>query len=133
MSVTFGNDPAGSNRDAIRILIHDTTGRLSDETIAYFLASEPSVWYAAAMCCDTLAAQQGGKTSLTVGDLSIGYSAGEYKSLSKSFRIRGSLAAVPFAGGISQSDKDTETSDTDRVGPSFTIGMHDDVGSTYGV
>ena len=133
MSVTFTNRPATSNRDLVRILIHDTTGRLSDETIDYFLTSEPSVWYAAAMCCDTLSAEAQGKTSLTVGDLSVGYSAGEYKALAKSFRIRGSRAAVPFAGGITQSDKNTETADSDRAEPSFAIGMHDDAGSTYGI
>jgi hypothetical protein len=115
------------------VLVQDTTGRLSDETINYFLTSEPSVWYAAAMCCDTLAAEAGGKTSLTVGDLSVAYSAGEYKSLARNFRIRGSRAAVPFAGGIKVSDKNTETDDTDRVPHAFAIGMHDDAGSTYAV
>ncbi len=133
MTVTFTNNPAGSNRDLIRILVHDTTGQLSDETINYFLTSEPSVWYAAAMCCDTLAAEHGGRTSLTVGDLTVGYSAAEYKSLARNYRTRGSLAAVPFAGGIRESDKDTEATDTDRVPHAFSIGMHDDNGSTYDV
>lgn len=135
MTATFTNNPSGSNRDLVRILIQDTTGRLSDETINYFLTSEPSVWYAAAICAETLAGLMGGSGSLTVGDLSSvsWLSAPQLRSLAKSFRVRGSLAAVPFAGGISQSDKNTETANTDRVSPSFTVGMHDDVGSTYGV
>jgi len=131
MTATFTNKPDTSNLDLVRILVNDTTGSLSDETINYFLASEPSVWYAAAMCCDTLASQAGGQTSLTVGDLSIAYSAGEYKTMAKSYRIRGARGAVPFAGGISVSAKDTEKDDTDRVAPAFSIGMHDDPGTTY--
>ena len=133
MTVTFGNNPSGSNRDLVRILVQDTTGRLTDETIDYFLTSEPSVWYAAAMCADTLAGLMGGSASVTVGDLSSvnWLSAPQLRSLAKSFRMRGSLAAVPFAGGIKQSDKDTENADTDRVPHAFGIGKLDDQGSTY--
>jgi hypothetical protein len=131
MSVTFTNDPAGSNRDLVRIIVNDTTGKLSDETIAYFLASEPSVWYAAAMCADTIAGQYSQAGDLTVGDLTIRRNVAEYRSLARSLRQRGSLGAVPFAGGISQADKDAETSDTDRVAPAFRVGQTDDPGSTY--
>lgn len=133
MSVTFTNKPATSNRDLVRILIHDTTGKLSDETIDYFLSSEPSVWYAAAMCCDAIAGQQAGVSGMTVGDLSITYGGTQsnYASLAKQLRMRGSRAAVPFAGGIKITDKDTELADTDRAEHAFSVGMHDDVGSTY--
>jgi hypothetical protein len=135
MSVTYGNDPAHSNLDLVRVLVQDTTGRLSDETINCFLTSEPSVWYAAAMCADTLAGLMGGSGSLTVGDLSSvsWLSAPQLRSLAKSLRVRGSQAAVPFAGGIKVSDKDTEKADTDRVPHAFAVGMHDDQGSTYGI
>jgi hypothetical protein len=127
MSVTFGNNPAGSNLDLVRVLINDTTGRLSDETINYFLTSEASVWYAAAMCAETIGGQYSQTGDLTVGDLSIRRSVVEYRNLAKQLRARGSRGAVPFAGGMTQSAKLTETLDTDRVPPAFTIGMHDEV------
>ena len=126
MSVTFGNNPAGSNRDLVRILIHDTTGLLSDETIDYFLTSEASVWYAAAMCAETIGGQKSQAGDLTVGDLSIRRTISEYRNLAKQLRSRGSRGAVPFAGGLTLTDKDTERTDTDRVPPAFSIGMHDD-------
>lgn len=129
MSATFGNNPAGSNRDLVRILINDTTGLLSDETINYFLTSEPNVWYAAAMCAETIGGQQSQSGDMTVGDLSIRRVVSEYRNLAKQLRSRGSRGAVPFAGGLTLSDKDTEKTDTDRVPPAFSIGMHDD-GST---
>ena len=131
MSATFTNKPATSNRDLIRILIFDTdtsAAKLSDETIDYFLTSEPSVWYAAAMCAETVAGQYSSKGILRVGDLSIQYGVAEYRSLAKQLRERGTRGAVPFAGGITQSDKDAELADSNRIMSAFTIGMHDDPG-----
>ena len=126
MSVTFGNRPANSNLDLVRILINDTTGRLSDETINYFLASEASVWYAAALCAETIGGQLSQSGDITVGDLSIRRTVNEYRSLAKTLRQRGSRGAVPFAGGISISAKNTERAASDRVVPAFSVGMHDD-------
>lgn len=134
MAATFTNRPANSNRDLIRILVHDTdtaNAKLSDETIDYYLSSEPSVWYAAALAAETIAGQYSAQGTLTVGDLSIQRQVSEYRGLSKQLRMRGARGAVPFAGGIKISDKDTEEDDTDRVAPSFKIGLHDDKGSTY--
>jgi hypothetical protein len=132
MTVTFGNRPAASNLDLVRILINDTTGKLSDESINYFLTSEASVWYAAAMCCDVIAGQSGPVSSMQVGDLSLTYGQSgqtDYKSLARQLRVRGSRGAVPFAGGLTLSDKDAEETDSQRVPPAFRIGIHDDVGS----
>lgn len=131
MAVTFGNSPATRDRDLIRTLIGDTTGKLSDEFIDYAISSEANVWYAAAMCADVIGGQTGTVTDMTVGDLSIRYGTGQtnYAALAKQFRVRGSMSAVPFAGGLTQSDKDTEKDNTDRVVPAFSIGMHDDPAS----
>lgn len=131
MTVTFGNNPAGSNRDLVRILVNDTTGMLSDESIDYFLSSEPSVWYAAAMCADTISGQLAQSGDLTVGDLSIRRQIVGWRSLASDLRRRGSRGAVPFAGGISQTAKNTEQDATDRPPMPFRLGMHDDAGSTF--
>jgi hypothetical protein len=128
MSVTFTNKPATSNRDLVRILINDTTGRLSDEFIDYTLTSEASVWYAAAMCAEAIGGQYSQSGDMTVGDLTLRRTVNEYRNMAKQFRVRGSRSAVPFAGGITQSVKDTELDDSDRVVPAFSIGMHDDPG-----
>ena len=44
------------------------------------------------------------------------------------FEQQASIAsgAMPYAGGISVSDKNAQVSDSDRVSPCFNIGMTDD-------
>lgn len=130
MAVTYGNSPAQSNRDLIRTLVNDTTGRLSDEFIAWTLTAEPNVWYAAALCAETIGGQLSQAGDLTVGDLSIRRTVNEWRNLAKTLRARGSRGAVPFAGGITQTDKDTEQTAADRPAPSFAVGMHDYDSST---
>ena len=137
MSYSYSNNPDGSNTDLLRMLLHDTssgTAKFSDEDLQWFVDNSASVWYAAAEAADTLAARiTASGASKSVGDLRIDYggSATEYHSMAQRFRARGSRAAVPFAGGIFQADKDTENADTDRVTPSFSVGQHDYTGSTY--
>lgn len=52
-----------------------------------------------------------------------------YLALSKTLReaAAGSntFLVAPFCGGISQSDKSSRESDTDRVEPAFTVDMQD--------
>lgn len=129
MSATFGNNPAGSNLDLVRILVHDTTGKLSDETINYLLSSEASVWYAAAMCAETIAGSISQSGDVTVGDLSIRRTVNEYRNLAKQLRLRGARGAVPFMGGLTQTAHAAEA-DTDRIPSAFSVGMHDDPGDS---
>lgn len=135
MSHTFTNNPAGSNIDLLRVLLDDTTtsaSKFSDETLQWFVDNSASVWYAAAEAADTYAGVLAGKGSKRVGDLAVDYggSVGEYRAMAQRFRARGSRGAVPFAGGITRTDKDAERADTDRVGPAFSVGMHDYTGSS---
>jgi len=118
------------------MLLHDMSTdsiKFSDEDLAWFIANSASVWYAAAEAAETyagvLAAAAGSKA---VGDLSVvnaGVNAVYYRSMAARFRARGSRDAVPFAGGISQSGKDAEKADSDRVAPAAAIGIHDYVGT----
>jgi len=142
MSFTYTNHPDASDRDLMRMLLHDTSSgsaKFSDEDLAWFVANSASIWYAAAEAADTYAAQvTAGGVSKQVGDLRIDYgsggggAAGEYHAMAARFRARGSRSAVPFAGGIFQSDKDAEKDSSDRVAPAFSIGMHDERGSSTG-
>jgi hypothetical protein len=136
MSFTFTNNPASSNRDAVRIMLHDTSSgsaKLSDETIDWLLSAEPNLYLAAAAGAETIASEAAREpSSKSVGDLSISYAetAVRYSTLAKSLRMRGIRRVSPVAGGISQSAKDTQYGDSDMTSPAFKVGQFDNPGST---
>jgi len=117
----------------VRFLIGDTLSadpQLQDEEVTYALTVRGSVWAAAATCCLSLSAQYSRKADTVQGDLHSTYSqrskayalrAAEYES--KAVALGG---ALPYAGGISISDKNNVINDSDRVPPNFNIGMDDD-------
>lgn len=136
MSFTYTNDPANSNRDAVRVMVNDTTETghaLSDETIAWLLTSEANVTYAAAAAADMIAGQfadavttkQVGDLRLTKGD-NVGNVAGSYRALAARLRRQAAMnGAAPFSGGISITANDTARDDTDWDRPQTMVGMHD--------
>ena len=112
-----------------RLVPGSTVFSTSTATIGWFVDTEPSLYYAAAAVAESCAATFGGKGALKVGDLAVDYQSGSfYRNLAKQLRTRGALGAVPIAGGITQSDKDAELADSNRIMSAFTIGMHDDPG-----
>lgn len=131
MTWTYSGDPSSTNRDAVRFLIGDTdnTSQLvTDEEIAYMLTQEGSTSSAAARVCRSLAAKYARFMDQSVGDLNISYSQ-RFKQFSemaaKLESDASSRVGIPYAGGISQSDKDSRESDTDRVLPASKVGVHD--------
>jgi len=63
-----------------------------------------------------------------VGDLKINYKQryDNYIALAEKLESKAAVSdAVPFAGGISVSNKDSLQADTDRVKPSIARGLHD--------
>lgn len=131
MTWTYSGDPSSTNRDAVRFLIGDTDNTaqlLTDEEIAFLLTQEGSSTSAAARACRSLAARFAYLIDQSVGDLSISYSQ-RYKQFSELAAqlesTAGSRVGIPYAGGISQSDKDSRESDTDRLLPSSRVGIHD--------
>ncbi len=144
MTATFTNDPAGRQIDAVRMLVGDTDcipetdAALSDESIQWMLNNTNHLFLAAALAAETLAGQNAGTGSRNisekrVGDLAIRYGGGgavsDYKALAKLYRLQAARKATPYAGGISEADKDAQDADTDRVRPAAEIGMHDHRGS----
>lgn len=128
---TYSGDPSSTSRDAVRFLIGDTdnTSQLvTDEEIAYMLTQEGSTSSAAARVCRSLAAKYARFMDQSVGDLNISYSQ-RFKQFSemaaKLESDASSRVGIPYAGGISQSDKDSRESDTDRVLPASKVGVHD--------
>ena len=134
---TFTNSPATSNRDAVRVLVNDTTETghaLSDATIAWLLSSHSSLWFAAAAAAELIAGQfSADVTEKQVGDLRLKKGgagsdpATQYRMLAKHLRTRGALlgAKGPFSGGISQTENTNALSDSDYERPRFAVGMFD--------
>jgi len=143
--MAYGGDPANSNNDAVRALLGDTssTALLSDNEVAWLVASHPNVYYAASVGADMLFAKNAeAVVSKKVGDLSLlkgdasGGVARNYKTLGEQLRLTAARMGVKgFAGGISVSDKDTQVGDSDWDNPGIGLGMHDydTANSTSGV
>lgn len=126
MSWSYSGDPADSDKDQVRFRVGDTdtTDQLvSDEEILWAISAEPSTIYASALILENLAARFARQANKWVGDLRLELSdrAKAYERQAKQLRQQASITSggIPFAGGISISDKDSYRDDTDRVRPSF--------------
>lgn len=131
MTWTYSGDPSASSLDEVRFLIGDTDSTdplISNEEIAYALAQEANALLAAARICRAISATYARKADKSVGDLHISFkqSYDNYLALASELESRGNMSsAMPYAGGISVSDKNSVDADTDRVRPSIRKGMHD--------
>lgn len=133
MTWTYSGDPATCDRDAIRFTIGDTDSAdelLTDEEIAYLLATCGSVQAAAINGCLTLAAKFSRLADKSIGDMSLSYSqrAANYLTLAKT--LKGSLGnvAVPFAGGSTNEPifkNDMDSYDSSRYIPETYNGVGD--------
>jgi len=138
MAFTYGGAPETSDRDAVRLMINDTsTGpqELSDAEIAWLIASHPDNWFAASAGANLKASKFSASANAKwVGDLKIETSqqAQEFRDLSEKLRLIALRRGVkPAVGGISISQRETDLSDTDWDRPEFVIGQNDfDSGST---
>jgi hypothetical protein len=136
--MTFTYTP-GSTTSAtrVRLLVGDTDPnaplqeRLEDEEITDLLLIFGGYRAAAAGGAEALAAKFArSATNKTMGQASLAWKRfDQLTALAKTLRSSVSLAAVPFAGGISVSQKETLEQDTDRVTPSFQKGMLDNPSS----
>jgi hypothetical protein len=123
---------AKSPKDAVRLLIGDTDSTnplMQDEEINYFLSKRPNTYGTAAECCRSLAVRFSSSATTAAGDTKIAYS-----DLAKAFAARATAfesqaansgAGMPYAGGISQADKENQLEDPDRVTPQFALGDDD--------
>lgn len=120
-------------KDAVRLLIGDTQDcdkQMQDEEINYIYGIRGSLYGTAADCCRALAArfsrfvdQQAGTSKLFYSQMAKAYST---KAIEFDTKAAVFGSAMPYAGGISLSDKQRQDMDTDRVKPAFTKGMTDD-------
>ena len=130
MAWTYTNAPATVERDAVRLLCGDTNSAdqlVSDEEIAYFLATEAGVSMAAASACEAIAAKlarKEGSVSRRSGSISSTGSA-SYLEKAKTLRRRAAMSAEWFFGGQTKSGKAALRADSDAVQPHFTVGRDD--------
>lgn len=134
---TWNYDPqsvATSDLMKVRLWVGDVNPndqQLQDAEILYFISQKFTVIGAAADCARAIANRYSRKVDVTnPGDLRTNYSAQAKaymevaKQLDTQAKQRGG-GIIPFAGGISISGKIATQQDTDRVQPSFNIGMDD--------
>ena len=142
MSWTYGGDPAANARDAIRFLIGDTDTTdqlLSDEEIAW-VNSEASgtstgttaLYDAAYRCCLTVASKLAREADKQIGDLSVSMSqrAKAYREQAASLKAlsgREGGVPIPYAGGITISDKDIDEENSDIFRTWFSSGQFENV------
>jgi len=125
--------------DTIRILIQDTgvPPLLSDEDITAIIEVEPNIYYAASICCSSLAAYFAKKVNLSVDVIEIESSQKfeHYTALAKVYENRakqgGGVGGSSIVGtgvvvtGVSQSEIANVESDADRVESVFTMDLFD--------
>lgn len=135
MTFTYSNDPSNSNRDAVRVLVNDTTettNSITDETITWLLEVNGNVWYAAADAAELFASVYANAVSeKQVGDLKVksggGDPAARWRERATDLRAKGGVKGfTAYSGGISIADKDAELADSDRPADQAWVGMHDD-------
>lgn len=102
---------------------------LYDQEITYCLSQRATVYGAASLGAEVLAAKYAAypeRESIGSLGLSWGDRAKNYLAMALSLRAQNALAGVsPYAGGISKSDMQIDTQDTDRVPMPFEIGQTD--------
>jgi len=110
----------------VRRLIGDTqigAQLLQDEEIADTLATEGSLFAAAALCCENIAATFSRQVDRTLSGMSLTNSqkVTQYLLMARTLRRKAALDGVtPVVGGISQGDKRAVEEDDDRTVPVFT-------------
>jgi hypothetical protein len=127
---SYGGDPAGNIRDAVRFYLGDTDNanlELTNLEVDYLLILEPNSMRAAARGAEVLAAKYAKYADEKwVGPLRLRYTerSARFTALAKSlWRRAASSTVAPYAGGISVTDKEMNEADSDRVVPAFAREM----------
>ncbi len=135
MTWTYSGDPATNARDSIRFLVGDTDTNdqlVSDEEIAWTNnqvtgsdTATTDLYTVAYRVMLAIASKFSRLANQAIGDMRVDLSqkADNARTQAEQLRIlagRENLVPVPYAGGISVSDKDIDRDNADRVDPFFT-------------
>jgi hypothetical protein len=127
-AATYGNDPANTPLDKVRLLVGDTvcaTAFLSDQEIEFFIQQEGDADFAAPCAAKAIAAkvarrvtQSAGGVAQTLSDLFK-----HYTDLAASLQAKANLNVTVYAGGLSVAEKELDRQDRDLVQPYFERGQ----------
>lgn len=127
---TYSGDPSSSDLDAVRWLVGDIDTDdplLADTAVNFVLDHSSNVYAAAADAAEQIAGIFAREVSHAVDGVQIGTDElqEKYLTLALRLRARSSRLGIPYAGGISVSDKRGVARETDRAAGSFFLGMGD--------
>jgi hypothetical protein len=127
---SYSENPSTSTLDAVRFEIGDTNSadpQLQDEEIEFVILQEANLKYAAAACCDRLAANYARQGDKNVGKLRLRLEQRfqQYLQLAVRLRSQAGSSPIPFAGGISVADKRARELNTDRNTGVFSVNTED--------
>lgn len=142
---TYSQNPDTDTKDAVRFLLSDTNGdglgfMLSDQEILYCISQEGGALRAAALGAEQIAASFSGPRNISekrVGDLLIKFgSAGkginsDWYDVAAALRRRAAMNVIPYAGGVSASDKVSNQDDMGVTHPAFRRGQFDPAVNGY--
>lgn len=126
-----------TDRDKVRFYIGDTsndasTEKLSDNEIDAMLTDYGDPLVCALKCAEALLAKYAGSVTQTVGSVSVQYSnlVGQYEKLIANLKrkIANQSSGAVWVGGLSEAEKSSNETDTDRVKPAFERGFQDNEG-----
>lgn len=132
MTFSYSITQPQSTKDLVRLLVSDTDSSdalLQDEEITAFITLEggtaANAYRVAGMVAQQIAGQMGRQGLQSDGQVAQHgeLRAADYRQLAQRFFARADLGAVPVAGGISISDKETNQENTDLVQPAFSRDM----------
>lgn len=124
---SYSGNPNASLLDRVRFSLGDTQAKspqfTDGEIMALLEDAGQDPLSAALLACDALVAKYAGACDESVGSVSMAYSqkAAGYRALADTLRSRLARRALPYAGGISWSDKRRQQMDRDRVQPQFSV------------
>lgn len=128
------NPALATDKDKVRFLVDDTDTLdqlLTDEEINFALSQWGNIYRAGGALCETLAlkfAKQIGILDTRGVNWDPAKQADKYRDLAKTIKAMASETGGGgvFAGGQTISGKQTQTDDSDRVQPAFTVSKHRD-------
>lgn len=130
---TYNGTPDTDDRDAVRDLIGDTNAGkklLFDPEIDVELTRWVNVYFAAAACCEKLAARTAPEATISAAGMSEAHStkSSQWRAMATRYWKLGKLEAKPVATGQAVTEKIEADTDSDAVQPKFRLDMDSALG-----
>lgn len=115
----------------LRLLLGDTKAvdqQFQDEELSFFLTQTPTKYGAAGMACRALSSKLSREADTVDKDIrtTLSARATAYSRRAMHYEnMDSALGAVPYAGGMTYSDKGQQSENTDRVRPAFNVEMQE--------